>query len=245
MKKILLTLTVIIMVVVNGTSVFADVVSSTGEKLSMIKTTDGYKAFTDSEVKVIDNLNKHTVVVMIRVYTKTGIVSYRGAGIAIDKRHIVTADHVTSSTEKHDNYYRASEGATPYYATVISSDPAHDLSLLEIDKNAPDLIAEPLTFAKEVKENDTVITIGHPRGTMYGITTGYVNYMKGKGYNKIISILVDIRILPGNSGGFAINESGEIVGMMFSSANQIGNIGCMINKDDIINFLSVSGIQFK
>lgn len=202
-----------------------------GKAITLTQTTDGYMAFSDELNANIDNLKKHTVIVM-RLEADG---QYRAAGIAIDKRHILTVDHITSATGK--NFYFEHEGSNPLWATIVKQDTLHDLALLEIDKNAPDLIAEPMTFAKDITLDETMFTVGHPKSELYQLTKGRVDSLTGKGSDGIQGIELDMRVKSGSSGGTVINGQGEIVGMIFSAQDMVGNMAFMIGKDDIQTFL--------
>jgi S1-C subfamily serine protease len=228
MKKLLITILLLLAFI---PTTYAKVTDETGKAITLTQTTDGYMVLSDAEKSNVDNLKKHTVVVM----QLESDIMYRATGIAIDKRHILTVDHITSALSK--NFYLEKEGATSYWATVIKQDPLHDLSLLEIDKNAPDLINEPMTFAKDITLNESVYTVGHPKSELYSITHGTINSVAGKDLDGIQGIELDIQIKSGNSGGFVINAQGEIVGMIFSRQNMIGNMAFMIGKDDIQKFI--------
>jgi S1-C subfamily serine protease len=206
--------------------------SGTGEELVILDTTNGQMAFTKEEAANIEKLKKHTVIV---IELDSDGRQYKAAGIAIDKRHILTVDHIISNNSK--NYYAEQEGSPSYWATVIKQDPKHDIAILEIESSAPDLIAESLPFAKDIQRKERVYTIGHPKKTTYQLTSGKVNLLMEKGYNDIESMQLDICIKNGNSGGFVINGQGEIVGMIYSVAEHIGNIGYMIGTEDIQKFL--------
>lgn len=237
MKFIILATLIMFMFVTNISTTYAitigKVVDEFGNELTLIQTTDGSMAFSKEQKMNIDNLKNHTVIVMRQEVDG----QYRGAGIVIDKRHILTVNHVISKIGK--NFYFANENADPLWATVVKQDAAHDLALLEIDKNAPDLIADPIPFAKEISVGEKVYTIGHPKDKLlYSLTYGKVRRLDSKGSDNIPCIELDIRIIGGNSGGFVINAKGEIVGMMFSSLEQVGNMAFMICLDDIKNFLN-------
>lgn len=208
---------------------------STGEELSaLLKTTDGYSFFSDQMKENINNLKAHTVVVILN---ESNGIQYRGTGIAVDKRHILTVNHVTSSTGR--NFYNETPTSQPYWATVVKRDASHDIALLEIDKSAPDLISVPMKFSgDDVSIGDDVYTIGHPDSGLFSLTHGVVYRFNEKAFNGIEGTMLNIRISGGNSGGFVINTNGELVGMMFSDAAQIKNLGFMIKESDLKNFLN-------
>jgi S1-C subfamily serine protease len=227
MKKLII---IIALLFTFSNTTYANVIDNTGKEIEPLKTTDGYLFVNDTIKANIENLKKHTLIVM----RQEAEGQYRGAGIAIDKRHILTANHVTSATGK--NFYFEHEGSQPIWATVVKQDPTHDIAILEIDKNAPDLI-EPMTFATELNIGDTVYTIGHPLSGLYSLTEGSILKLSEKAYNGIESVKLDIKIHDGNSGGFVINDQGELVGMI-SSGSQVINWGYMIGIEDIQSFLN-------
>lgn len=188
-----------------------------------LKTTEGYLYINDTIKANIENLKKHTVIVMLQ---KDGL-AYRGAGIAIDKRHILTVNHVAADTPGSNNYYRSEENGLPYDCKVIKQDKEHDIALLEIESKAPDLI-EPMTFATEIIAGEYIYTIGHPLSGLYSLTMGKTSNTTGR---------LNLKVNGGNSGGFVMNDQGELVGMVTSKQNQVGNLAYMVGKDDIQNFL--------
>lgn len=210
---------------------------SNGKEVKLLKTTDGYLAVNEMIQANIQELQQHTVIVMKNEHQVDGtIIQYRATGLAIDKRHILTVNHIVYSKLKIENYYFASEGSQPLWATVTKQDPSHDIAILEIDKNAPDLPVEPMPFAKEISVGEWVVTIGHPEHGTYSLTQGSILMLSEKSHYDIDSVKLDIKIQGGNSGGFVINANGEIVGMIFCGS-QVINWGYMIGKDDIQAFL--------
>jgi serine protease Do len=189
-----------------------------------LKTTEGYLYINDTIKANIENLKKHTVIVMLQ---KDGL-AYRGAGIAIDKRHILTVNHVAAAdTEGSNNYYRAEENGLPYDCKVIKQDKEHDIAILEIESKAPDL-PNSMTFATEIQAGETIYTIGHPLSGLYSLTMGKTSNTTGR---------LNLKVNGGNSGGFVMNDQGELVGMVTSKQNQVGNLAYMVGKDDIISFI--------
>jgi S1-C subfamily serine protease len=230
MKKKIILLLVLSMLLNNV--VYATVrLGETGQEIQLTKTTDGWADYGDEVNDGINKLKNNTVI----VYLESKGVYYRGAGIAISKRHIVTVNHVTYDGGK--NFYQPYEDSPSYWATVIKQDPTHDIAILEIDKGAPDLPFTPIAFAKEIKMDESVYTIGHPLDNLYALTQGTVGWLEEKGWNDIKSVQLNIRAHEGNSGGFVINNSGEIVGMVFCYSAHVGSFGYMIGKDEIQKFI--------
>lgn len=218
MKILLITL----MLFSFSTTTYAKVTDCNGNERKALKTTDGYLYTTETIQSNIDNLKSHTVIVMLQ---KDG-QAFRGAGIAIDKRHILTVNHGSASTGGN-NYYLSEENGTPYDATVTKSDSTKDIALLEIDSRAPDL-PESMTFATEIKASETIYTIGHPLSGLYSLTKGKTSNATGR---------LNLKVSDGNSGGFVINEQGELLGMVTSKQNQVGNLAYMVTFEDLKSFL--------
>lgn len=229
MKKVI-WLVVLSMLFNNG--VYAKVISSeTGKEIQLTKTTDGWGSYSDEINEGINKLKNNTVI----VYLELNGVYHRGAGIAIDKRHILTVNHVTDDGGK--NFYQPYEDSPSYWATLIKRDPTNDIAMLEIDKDAPDLVVTPIVFAKEIISNEVIYTIGHPEKGLYSLTQGTIGWLEGKAWNDIKCVQMNIKLNEGNSGGFVINKAGEIVGMFFSYTAMVSSLSYMIGKDEIQKFI--------
>lgn len=200
--------------------------SETKQEIPKLESTDGALYINNAEIRDhIANLKKHTVIVMLQ---KEGR-AFRGAGIAIDKRHILTVNHAAATTPGSNNYYFAEENGKPYDATVIKTDELHDLALLEIDKSAPDLM-DTMTFNNPIA-GETIYTIGHPDLGLYSLTMGKTSNDSGR---------LKIKIHGGNSGGMVMNEQGELIGMITSMQEQVGNLAYMTISKDIKGFMNAS-----
>lgn len=187
-----------------------------GEELVFLNTTDGLMAFGKSVVGYIDSLKRRTVIVYLQEPDGS---QRRGAGFIKDKRHILTVNHVAADVgSKGYNFYYENEHVQPYLADVTRIDAKHDVALLEIDKNAPDLpVSEPLFFSDPTADA-IVYTVGHPLAGLYSVTQGRTSNASGR---------LQITVQSGNSGGFVINQEGKIVGMITSKQEQVGDLAYM------------------
>ena len=104
-------------------------------------------------------------------------------------------------------------------AKVIHTDPVNDLALLQIEKTTSNFLQ--LAPMRSVKTGDRVFTMGFPVSSVLGkeakYTEGVVSSLSGiEGASSLLQITVPVQ--PGNSGGALVNERGEVVGIITSSA---------------------------
>jgi hypothetical protein len=110
-------------------------------------------------------------------------------------------------------------GVGQFHASVVADDSYKDLALLKI--GAVGLDALPIAESKGVSVLDPVIVLGYPYGLALGsevsASEGKVNAIRDEG--KIPLLQIDANVNPGNSGGPALNDRGEVVGVVVSKLN--------------------------
>jgi S1-C subfamily serine protease len=191
----------------------------------------------------INNLKNHTVIVFQYETITTNGVSKKqgeiGAGVIIDKRHILTAFHVVTDIVYNPNnatdlgaYYNTIDHQS-HYLTIEKYDKDKDLALLVIENSAPDLIGNPLTLSTNITVGESIFTIGHP-DQGYDLTVGTVSEIHLASAGTKIPLNANIRA--GNSGGGVINSDGELIGIVLDDAN-FSNIGYMIGASEVQDFL--------
>lgn len=105
-------------------------------------------------------------------------------------------------------------------ATPLQSDPSTDLSVLRVrEGNLAYLSLAPIRSAQL---GQYVFTIGYPALSVLGpepkFTEGSISALSGpQGIASLLQISVPIQ--PGNSGGPLVNEAGELVGIVTSTAS--------------------------
>jgi S1-C subfamily serine protease len=155
----------------------------------------------------------------------------QGSGFVIDKDgHILTNYHVIAQARQvevtlHDR--------KKYKATVVGSDPAHDLAVIQI--KAPGLVPAVLGDSRNLQVGQKVYAIGNPFGLAGTMTRGIVSSIRPvrepNGATIDEAIQTDAAINPGNSGGPLMNWHGEVIGintMILSSVGQNAGIGFAI-----------------
>ncbi|HEY6766351.1 MAG TPA: trypsin-like peptidase domain-containing protein [Candidatus Sulfotelmatobacter sp.] len=155
----------------------------------------------------------------------------QGSGFVIDKDgHILTNYHVIADARQVEV---TMHNRKKYKATVVGTDPAHDLAVIQI--KAPDLVPAVLGDSRNLQVGQKVYAIGNPFGLAGTMTRGIVSSIRPvrepNGATIDEAIQTDAAINPGNSGGPLMNWHGEVIGintMILSSVGQNAGIGFAI-----------------
>ena len=194
---------------------------------------------SDAIVRVA-NLVKPSVVTITSQAT-TGLSPFSVPSSGVGSGFIVSADgliltnnHVVAGTTSLTVVLDDTRSLT---ATVVSTDPAHDLALIRV--NASGLTAVTLGDSSSVQVGQLAVAIGSPLGTFTdSVTQGIVS-----GLNRTITvsdqatrseenlsglIQTDAAINPGNSGGPLLDASGSAVGIITASSSNAQDMGFAI-----------------
>jgi S1-C subfamily serine protease len=155
----------------------------------------------------------------------------QGSGFVIDKDgHILTNYHVVADARQVEVTLH---NRKKFKATVIGTDPAHDLAVIQI--KAPDLVPAVLGDSRNLQVGQKVYAIGNPFGLAGTMTRGIVSSIRPvrepNGATIDEAIQTDAAINPGNSGGPLMNWHGEVIGintMILSSVGQNSGVGFAI-----------------
>ena len=155
----------------------------------------------------------------------------QGSGFVIDKEgHVLTNYHVIADARQVEV---TMHNRKKFRATVIGTDPAHDLAVIKID--APNLTPAVLGDSKNLQVGQKVYAIGNPFGLAGTMTRGIVSSIRPvkepNGATIDEAIQTDAAINPGNSGGPLMNWHGEVIGintMILSNVGQNAGIGFAI-----------------
>jgi S1-C subfamily serine protease len=159
-----------------------------------------------------------------------------GSGIIVSSNGLIlTNNHVVEGSQKLT--VTTADGQS-LQATVVSTDPAHDLAVIKASGGSH-LVAATLGDSSKLEVGQTVLAIGSPLGEFTEtVTKGIVSALDRSitvtddltGRQVQLSGLVqtDAAINPGNSGGPLINESGQVMGMNSALASNSEGIGFAI-----------------
>lgn len=167
-----------------------------------------------------------------------------GSGIAVEQG-ILTNAHVVAGT---NDLYVIGQDQKKYSARIIAMDIQSDLALLDIE----DFDVVPLPVALPVEGMEGVALLGG-EGRIEAspvIIQDLLNisiadiYGHGKYERKGMRLVADVS--GGDSGGAIINESGEIVGLVFSRSSRQKNISYAISSREfslVTQNPSLTGIE--
>ena len=155
----------------------------------------------------------------------------QGSGFIIDKEgHILTNYHVIAEARQ---VKVTLHNQKEYRATVVGTDPAHDLAVIQI--KGPGFSPMVLGDSRNLQVGQKVYAIGNPFGLSGTMTNGIISSIRPvhepNGMQIDEAIQTDAAINPGNSGGPLLNWRGEVIGintLIASSVGQSAGIGFAI-----------------
>lgn len=180
-------------------------------------------------------------VVSISVRTSQG--GGAGSGVIIDEQgHVVTNHHVIAGATEGGQILVTLADERVFEASVLGSDQASDLAVLEIADAPADLTPIEVADSDELVVGEPVMAVGNPLGLSGTVTTGIVSALdrpvtagsadpSASGAQEPVvtnAIQTSAAINPGNSGGALVDAQGHLVGINSSIASLgqgAGNIG--------------------
>lgn len=197
------------------------------------------RIFSDMEVKTDDVIRG--VVGIVPESDSNGLTSYNGigSGVIFDRKddiyYVITAKHVinkdnskfkifTRDTEFSGQIIKADDNVnfeipdSNYYESLLDGKVEYisetdDLAILSFKYDGELTV---LNFeSKELSINDKIMVIGHPEGSRYQITYGYIkSKLKDVRNDKVLEHNAYMK--QGNSGGVALTENMKIAGINIS-----------------------------
>lgn len=153
-----------------------------------------------------------------KVMATSGNVTDTGSGVLVREDLVVTCYHVVRDAIKRgDPTIEVSVGPNGDLRTakVERTDPGHDLALLRI----PVVLNVPAQPGARPERGDSITVCGFPGGVYYseirGKVVGFSSHSRKGRDNDIMRVSRTTR--GGMSGGPALNEDGELVGILFGS----------------------------
>ena len=170
-----------------------------------------------------------------------------GSGTIVDPQGlVVTSAHVLKEGDSYCIACSRWPDGQPnwcYDARVIKRDEAHDLALLLIEsrpRGAPidylSLPAVPLGDSNLVRTGDTIYVVGYPSvgGESVTVTGGMV---AGFEENRTL-IKTDAEFSAGSSGGPAVSENGELIGIAVKvRVEDTGKLGYLVSANEVKRFI--------
>jgi S1-C subfamily serine protease len=164
-----------------------------------------------------------------------------GSGFVFDADGLIlTNDHVIEGATGRDAITVAFQDGTELPATVVATDPDHDLAVLKVE--ATGLPTIEIGDSDALKVGQLVIAIGSPLGTFTeSVTSGILSATGrtievGSPTSRRTSTMTDLlqtdaAINEGNSGGPLLDASGRVVGVNVAVAASAQGIGFAVPID--------------
>ena len=148
-----------------------------------------------------------------------------GSGVLISPDgKVMTAAHVVHSMDEISVEFLGGETVS---AKVAASEPAADLSLLQLDRVPAAAKASPLANSDTIQVGDPVIIVGAPYGLSYSLSAGLISaHWAPNTVYKTMPLAeffqTDATINTGNSGGPMFAMNGEVVGIVSHNISKSG-----------------------
>jgi S1-C subfamily serine protease len=148
-----------------------------------------------------------------------------GSGVLISKDgQVMTAAHVVNAMDEVAVEFPGGETVA---ARVVASEPAADLSLLQLERVPPGATVARMADSDTVQVGDQVLVVGAPYGLSYSLSVGYISARWAP--NTVYRTMplaeffqTDAVINTGNSGGPMFNLEGEVVGVVSHNISRSG-----------------------
>ena len=169
------------------------------------------KVFKEREIKTIAAFK------LTETTNNKRFESSTGTGFAVSPDGIIiTAYHIVDGSSKISVKF---ENGNWSEVKMIKYSKSNDIAVLKADIQTINHLQ--LTDTKKLKQADRVFTMGYPVTYVLGVepkyTEGYVSSLSGiQGEDSLMQVSVPIQ--PGNSGGPLVNNKGQVVGLITSTA---------------------------
>jgi serine protease Do len=148
-----------------------------------------------------------------------------GSGVLISKDgKVMTAAHVVHAMDTIAVEFLGGETVT---ARVIASEPAADLSLLQLDRVPPEAVVAVMADSNTMQVGDQVIIVGAPYGLSHSLSVGHLSARWAP--NTVYRTMplaeffqTDAVINTGNSGGPMFNMKSEVIGIVSHNISKSG-----------------------
>jgi S1-C subfamily serine protease len=148
-----------------------------------------------------------------------------GSGVLISKDgKVMTASHIVHAMDEITVQFLGGETVT---ARVVASEPAADLSLLQLERAPAGSAVAPMADSDAVQVGDEVIVVGAPYGLSHSLSVGYISarWAPNTVYRSMPLaefFQTDAVINTGNSGGPMFSMTGEVIGIVSHNISKSG-----------------------
>jgi S1-C subfamily serine protease len=181
-----------------------------------------------TETRSVSELFERVNPAVVEIYTRATDVPHSPSGMQVSMSgigsgvlispdgKILTASHVVETASAINVRFL---GGETMKATVLSSDPALDVAVLQLDHPPRNAFVASIGDSDEVSVGDQVFVVGAPLGISHTLTVGYISGRRKKdamlgGGSAMEYFQTDAAINQGNSGGPLFNMRGEVIGIV-------------------------------
>ena len=153
------------------------------------------------------------IAVRVRNISCTDVI--RGTGFAIDSRTLIPIKHVVAGNNQLQlSTYDGRDVEVTSSATAAIAD-------LAIVRSTEDLVAYPTIAEEDPKVGDLISVVGFPNGGELTVSQGMILQFTSDPLNENLGevILTDATVEPGSSGSAALNEQGQVIGVVYAKSN--------------------------
>jgi serine protease Do len=148
-----------------------------------------------------------------------------GSGVLVTKDgKVMTAAHVVHAMDTISVEFLGGETVS---ARVVASEPAADLSLLQLDRVPPTATVSPMADSSKIQVGDQIMIVGAPYGLSYSLSVGYISARWAP--NTVYKTMplaeffqTDATINTGNSGGPMFAMNGDVIGIVSHNISKGG-----------------------
>ncbi len=176
-----------------------------------------------------------------------------GSGVLISADgKVLTAAHVVQTADAVGIEF---PGGELIEASIIASDPAADIALLQLERVPADVQSAKLGDSDKADVGDQIFVVGAPYGISHSLTVGYVSARRRPnatfGMENAELFQTDAAISEGNSGGPMFNLAGEVIGVVSHIVSHTGGsegLGFAVSSNTVRRLLFAeptvwSGVQ--
>ncbi len=146
-----------------------------------------------------------------------------GSGVVVSQAgDILTANHVVDGASTIDVTFA---DGTKSRASVVSSEPEHDIAVIRADRPPSQLVPAVLGDPSSVQPGVEAYAMGNPFGLVGSVSAGVVSGLdrsfKRPDTNQVLTglIQIDTAVNPGNSGGPLVDRDGRVIGIVTALIN--------------------------
>lgn len=185
-------------------------------------------------------------VVHLSILDASGQTVGSGTGFFVEGGRVVTNHHVVMAARRV--VAKLSDGREIEVLGVLESDPERDLAILAVEgANLPPPL--PLGDSEKLRQGDSIVVIGSPRGLSGTLSTGIVSAVRGEGLASELAedvpgtgswtIQITAAVSPGSSGSpILTRDDGTVVGVAVGLLDESASLGFGIPISEVEEMLA-------